>query len=301
MNDVKLMPVDTGVVAPNYGMMNPLLDPVYFGQVMEISTIMARSSLIPESLRVDKPGKDNAKPLPFDEVRANCFLITNQALKWKADPFAVAQCCSIVYGRLMFEGKLVNAIISGNLGIRLHFEYGKWDEAKRECIIGDRGAGDALAVKVREIAGTNPDGTFAFTPRVIDGHVGGWKTTGANSPWTKASSHPTMLSYRGSREWTRIYEPAIMVGIITDDEEWTTIDHEPVAPQHTGASITAAIEAKRAAGGEAKGGFDHGRVTEETAAKTKAKPKPAPEKKASELDDDAADLLGTVEENTAAT
>ena len=37
------------------------------------------------------------------------------------DPFAVAQCCSVVHGKLVYEGKLVAAVLDAKLGVRLTY------------------------------------------------------------------------------------------------------------------------------------------------------------------------------------
>lgn len=266
MNDLQTSASNTALMAANdYAGINSLLDPNYFGQVMAVAEVMASSSLIPESLRFDKPGDTNKKPLPFDEVKANCFLITNQAFKWKADPFAVAQCCSVVYGRLMYEGKLVAAILAGNLGIKLHYSYGRWDAATKKCIEGEEAKGEDLAVRVWEVLSTDPvTGEPRLGKRYVDGFVGAWKTDGKGSPWSPPNWR-RQLSYRGSREWCRIHEPGIMVGIITDDEfDGPTIDLE-AAPaggsKGASASVIDQIAAAKAGQGAASG-FDDTRVQE---------------------------------------
>jgi hypothetical protein len=53
----------------------------------------------------------------MEQIMANCFLVVNQAVRWNMDPFAVAQCVSVVHGKLCYEGKLIAAIIEAKLGI----------------------------------------------------------------------------------------------------------------------------------------------------------------------------------------
>lgn len=174
----------------------PILDTARFEHMQRIATVMARSTLIPEALRTFKEG-DKVLHLPFEDIMANCFLVVNQATKWNMDPFGVAQCVSIVKGKLCYEGKLVAAVLDAKLGIELTFTY----NGKK---------GDELGVVV--------SGVINGVTKTVEGTVGGWKTTGSNSPWSSPANHPRQLAYRGSREWARVHKPALMLGAYTDDE-----------------------------------------------------------------------------------
>lgn len=175
----------------------PVLDTARFEHMQRIATVMAHSNLIPDSLCMTGD-KDNKELLPAAQINANCFLVVNQAVRWGLDPFAVAQCVSVVHGKLCYEGKLIAAVIEAKLGIRLKF---KWDGKQ----------GDALGIIV---SGQFPD---EDEPRIVTGTVGEWKTTGAGSPWTPKQS-PKMLAYRGSREWGRLHSPSLLLGVYSDDE-----------------------------------------------------------------------------------
>lgn len=180
----------------------PVLDTARFEHMQRIATTMAHGTLVPESLvcRYEGSGQNRrAVPLPFEAALANCFLVVNQAVRWNMDPFAVAQCCSIVHGRLMYEGKLVAAVLAAKLGIQLSYE---WNDRQ----------GDAFGIRVSG----PPD--KQGVPRVIEGTVGQWKTTGTNSPWSRPQQARLQLAYRGTREWCRLYEPAILLGVYTEDE-----------------------------------------------------------------------------------
>lgn len=236
---------------------NTLLDKETFQQIAEIATMMASASLIPESLSHEGSG-DKKKPLSPDTVRANCFLVANQAIKWGMDPFSVAQCCSVVHGRLMFEGKLVSAVLEANLGVKLVHAYGKWDKNKECCILGEDGTGDDLAIRIGE-GRYNDDGIAVFSGRFVDGYVGGWKTTGNNTPW-RAGRNRVMLIYRGAREFSRIYEPGIMLGVIADDEYDPAFNARDITPpigSSSGQSVIDRLKQNQTGG---TGGFDHGRV-----------------------------------------
>lgn len=178
-----------------------IMDTNRFEQMGRIANVMAMSSLIPESLAGFYEGTGNNrvfKPFPIETVKANCFLIVNQSVRWGLDPFAVAQATSIVRGKLCYEGKLVAGVISAKLGIDLDYDF------------NDK-TGDALGVTVSGIVGGKT--------KTVGGTVGEWKTTGSNSPWGNGhESNKRMLRYRGTREWARAYTPALMLGVYTQDE-----------------------------------------------------------------------------------
>lgn len=187
-----------------------VFDTARFEHLMRIATVMARCSLIPESLYATRENGQFVL-MPFDTVVANCFLVVSYAERIGFDPFLVAQSCSVVRGRLMFEGKLVAAALDAKLGVELSYEFGTWDPSTESCVVGSVGQGDALAVRV---SGVFPGSTNVL---VIDGCVGTWKTAGEKSPW-RVGAFKRQLRYRGAREWARAHKPAIMLGVITDDE-----------------------------------------------------------------------------------
>jgi hypothetical protein len=184
----------------------PILDTARFEHMQRIATIMAASSLIPDSLRKDKDDF-----LPPAVVVSNCFMIVNQAVRWEMDPFAVAQSTSVVRGRLMYEGKLVAAVIEKRAKTRLSYAFGKWNPKTETVDLEADGEGDLLGVVV---SGTLPGSNEVLT---IEGAVGIWKTTGDKSPW-RAGAFKRQLRYRGAREWARAHSPGVMLGVITDDE-----------------------------------------------------------------------------------
>ncbi len=175
-----------------------VLDTAKFDHMWRIAKVMATGSLIPETLRTHKVS-GNIVPLPPEVTAANCFLVVNQAVRWGMDPFAVAQCCSVVHGRLMYEGKLVAAVIQTKSKVRLRYEY---NDAN----------GKALGIRVvGRLPGEDED-------RDIFGTVADWETTGNNSPWGKAGNWRRQLAYRGAREWARLHDPSALLGVYADDE-----------------------------------------------------------------------------------
>lgn len=184
----------------------PVLDTARFEHMQRIATLMASTTLVPESLRGVRQGKDFT-PYPSNEILANCFLVTNQAVRWGLDPFAVAQCCSVVHGKLTYEGKLVAAVLDAKIGVRLKYEW--------------TGADEKMTIRV--------SGVIDGITETIEGSVADWKTTGTNTPWTP-KQYRKMLAYRGAREWARLYAPAVMLGVYADDE-MARLDASPrIAP-----------------------------------------------------------------------
>lgn len=222
----------------------PVLDTARFEHMQRIAVSMARSSLVPESLRTVGP-KDSKEDLPFETVVANCFRIVNFSVRAGIDPFAALDCCSLVHGKLCLEGKLVAAVIQAKLGIDLEYE---WDEKP----------GDSLGIVV---SGQFPDGRV----KTIKGTVGEWKTTGTNSPWPKQARK--QLAYRGAREWARLHAPAILLGVYTPDELEALSENARAVR----AVPVSQIAARFAAPSQAAGGFSLPRVEAETEA-TAAEP-----------------------------
>ena len=169
-----------------------IFDDGTFTGIMRVAEAMAASPLVPESLRTEKKGGQITALSPA-QVKANCFLVTEQAQRWGISPFAAIACASNIYGRLMWEGKLVAGVLEAKLGVRLNYEYS--------------GQGDSMAVVV---TGTLPG---EDSPRTVTGKVGDWKT----DQW-KSSAYEQRLAYRGAREWARRHAPSIMLGVVTEDE-----------------------------------------------------------------------------------
>lgn len=98
------------------------------------------------------------------------------------DLFVVVQCCLVVYGCFMFEGKFVVFVFDVNFGIKFVYVYGKWDKVKEECVFGEVGIGDDFVIWIGE-GWYNEDGVVVFIGRYVDGCVGFWKIIGNNLLW----------------------------------------------------------------------------------------------------------------------
>lgn len=217
----------------------PILDTARFEHMQRIATIMAASSLIPDSLRFikDEDGPRGSKvELPAQTVISNCFLIVNQAVRWGMDPFAVAGSTSVVHGRLMYEGKLVAAVLESKLGLQLKYEFGEWDNATETLDLTKEGKGENLGVRVSGQRAGDEEPVF------VEGAVSIWKTTGANSPW-RPGAFKRQLRYRGAREWSRAYSAGLMLGVITDDELDVLAERRETAQRIRGTGAAPALEA----------------------------------------------------------
>lgn len=201
-------PREIRIVTDNVAM----FDTAKFEHMQRIAQLMAETSMIPDSLCMYKEGEET-KRLPMRNVVANCFMVVNQAGNWGMDPFAVAQCASIVHGRLMWEGKLVAAVIKAKVGIRLRYTFvndtpeRKYDDQRLGVIVSGRFADET-------------------EDRTIEGTVSRWHK-GGKSPWANSPDWKRQLRYMGAREWARAHAPDIMLGLVADDEANDFADDRP--------------------------------------------------------------------------
>lgn len=188
-----------------------------FEGVQRLAEMMAKCGTLPAHLQ--------GKP-------ADCFRVVVQAAKWGMDPFAVAECTSLVHGRMCYEGKLVAAVLQamGAIDGRLTYDV--------------TGKGQDAAIVV---SGTPRGAKKACT---IAGTVREWRTVTKNkegqridNAWDKMPE--TMLVYRGTRQWARVYAPEAVLGVYTPDEaEEIREVHAEVVHTDPPAARTAAPAAK---------------------------------------------------------
>jgi hypothetical protein len=155
-----------------------------FEQVQRAAMMLSRSNLVPAHLRGD------------DKV-ADCFLVIEQAMRWRMSPFAVAQSTYVLSGTLGYAGKLIAAVVNASPRLEKSLSY---------SYSGKPGTRDR-AVKV---SGTLKGET---TPREVDGSVEQWATT----QW-KAADFDQRLAYRGAREWARRHMPEVILGVYAEEE-----------------------------------------------------------------------------------
>lgn len=158
-----------------------MLAPANMEQAMKLAEMMSGAKLVPLHLQ--------GKP-------ADCLLVIEQASRWKMSPFAVAQCTSVISGKLMYEGKLVAAVVNANGGLdeRLSFAYSGDGESRKITVSGKfRGEKEA---------------------RTVDVVFKDVKT--ANSMWQKQPDQ--QLMYSGTRAWARRHAPELMLGVYSPEE-----------------------------------------------------------------------------------
>lgn len=174
-----------------------LMDTAKFEHLQRIANVMANCALIPEHLLGRVKKGQPTEMYPHAQVIGNCFLITNQALRWGFDPFAVAAETYVVSGKLGFQGKLIAALVNTRANLRTRLKYAFND-----------GKGDALEVTII--------GHFADEdePRTVTLSVGQAKTS--NDIW-RSDPHQKLI-YSGSIKFARRHCPEIILGVFTDDD-----------------------------------------------------------------------------------
>jgi hypothetical protein len=192
-----------------------IFDVQRFEQVNRVATVMARASLIP----------DHLKGANYDVTFGNCFMISNLAATWGLDPFAVAQASSLVFSKIVLEGKLVRAVIKKFLGFDLDYAwFGLPGDMDRVCYVSDR----PLVVENEELdthgEPLSQDQIEALMKRddwrITKGTLAKWctktKSGDINDNWAK--DEEKMFRERGAREWCREFSPGLMLGVYTPDE-----------------------------------------------------------------------------------
>lgn len=177
------------------------LVPQSMEQAVKLAEMMSRAKMVPGHLQ-GHPG--------------DCLMVIEQAGRWGMSPFAVAQCTSVIQGKLMYEGKLVAAALhtSGALKTRLEYTY-TGAGADREIIVSAVLAGEDK-------------------PRSVPLRLADAKTT--NKVW--ATQPDQQLAYAGARVWARRYCPEVMLGVYAPEE----MEQPPSAAPYAGTTIDAAPE-----------------------------------------------------------
>ena len=157
------------------------LVPATMTEAMRLADMMATAKLVPKDLQ---------------KSPADCLMVIQQAIRWDMDPFAVAQECSVIQGKLMHSGKLVAAVVNsrGNLIERLSFTYDGTGDARIVTVSG-RLQGEASA-------------------RTVSVRLGEAKTN--NRVWQTQPDQ--QLAYHGARVWARRHTPELMLGVYSPEE-----------------------------------------------------------------------------------
>lgn len=187
----------------------PMLDTARFEHFQRAAKALMHSSILNPSVRGDSP----------EQCFSNLMLVFDLSDRWKLPALSIAQGIAIVHNKVVYEGKLIAAMLDASLGARLDYFY-----------TGERGALDYRVyvsdqpwdqLTDEQLAALKP-GIQMRGRRIVDGSVGEWRTfqkdgRTPNPAWTGAATQ-NQLSYRGAREWARRYEPAQMLGVYGDDE-----------------------------------------------------------------------------------
>ena len=168
------------------------LVPTNMSDAMRLAEMMATAKLVPKDLQ---------------KSPADCLMVIQQAVRWEMDPFAVAQECSVIQGKLMHSGKLVAAVVNARGGLvdRLSYEY-EGEGQNRAIKVSGRLQGEMQARHV--------------TVRLADA-----KTN--NRVWQ--SQPDQQLMYHGVRVWARRHTPELMLGVYSPEEFDEKTKGPPVA------------------------------------------------------------------------
>lgn len=197
----------------------PMLDTGRFEHFQRASTALMHSSILNPSIRGSSP----------QQCFSNLMLVFDLSDRWKLPAMSIAQGIAIVHDKVVYEGKLIAAMLDASLGVRLHYWWqGTRGQESYRIYVSDRPFAELAppdatpAEQVVAIDGMLSPGVQIPGWRIVDGSVGEWRTfqkdgRTANPAWTGAATQ-NQLSYRGAREWARRFEPAQMLGVYGDDE-----------------------------------------------------------------------------------
>jgi hypothetical protein len=177
------------------------LVPSNMSEAMRLAEMMATAKLVPVALQ---------------KSPADCLMVIQQAIRWDMDPFAVAQECSVIQGKLMHSGKLVAAVVNarGNLTDRLSFSY-EGEGENRTITVTGRLQGE-------------------LSPRTVSVRLSEAKTN--NKVWQTQPDQ--QLAYHGTRVWARRHTPELMLGVYSPEEFDEPKKRPPHNPESAGGGET---------------------------------------------------------------
>jgi len=177
--------------------------PTDMGAALRLAEMMSTGRLVPAHLQ-KSPG--------------DCLMVIELAMRFRMSPFAVAQCTSVIQGKLMLEGKLVAAAINsaGVLEDRLAYDFSGVNDTRAVTVRGTMRGEDEpreMTVTLKEAQTTNP-------------------------LWKKQPDQ--QLVYFATRAWARRHAPEVMLGVYSPEEfpaegardtfAGPTIEHAAPAP-----------------------------------------------------------------------
>lgn len=187
----------------------PMLDTSRFEHFQRAAQALMHSSILNPSIRGASP----------QQCFSNLMLVFDLSDRWKLPAMSIAQGIAIVHDKVVYEGKLITAMLDASMGVRLHYWYqGQRGKDDYRIYVSDSPWDDLTD---EQLADLKP-GAQIRGRRMVDGSVAEWRTfqkdgRTPNPAWTGAATQ-NQLSYRGAREWARRFEPAQMLGVYGDDE-----------------------------------------------------------------------------------
>jgi len=230
------------------------LAPTTMDGAINFAEMAAKCDLLPDHLK--------SKP-------ANCLRVVMQSSKWGMDFFGVADCTSLIHGKLMYEGKLVSAVINarGNLKSRLNYKFTGEGVNRKLTVIGTlKGEDDPRDIELtfKQAKEINKNGQVDKNP-------------------------DQQMCYIGARIWARRHMPELMLGVYTPDEDISNSEDEdglaaspkrPTPPKKNKGAAAAMSEKREMKPAE--------KIEEEEAPKEE-KPEPKPKEKPAEKKAEPAD------------
>lgn len=221
MTDTTQAPASVPAVRERTDLMNtqPMLDSQKFEHFQRASKALMNSSILNPTIRGSSP----------EQCFSNLMLIFDLSDRWKLPAVSIAQGISIVHDKIVYEGKLITAMLQASLGVHLQYWWtGERGTTDYRIYVSDRPFSElapADATPAEQMDAINTllrPGVQIPGWRLVDGSVGDWRTfqkdqRTPNPAWTGTASQ-NQLSYRGAREWARRYESAQMLGVYGDDE-----------------------------------------------------------------------------------
>jgi len=160
----------------------------------------------------------------------DCMAITMQAMRWRMDPFAVAQKTHLVNGTLGYEAQLVNAVITSSKAVqgRFHYEYiGDWSilsgyKAKKEKYTRD-GQDAWRTVKTwpdekEQGLGVRVGAKIIGEDEITWGETLFLSTVNVRNSPLWVDDPKQQIAYLAVKRWSRLYTPALIMGVYTPDE-----------------------------------------------------------------------------------
>ena len=174
-------------------------------------------------------------PKHLQKNSADCLSVTMQAMQWGMNPYAVAQGTHLVNGTLGYEAKLVNAVISSSTAIDGRFHY-RYSEEKTWKNLNSPDSWVQVGAILKG------ESEIQWGEKVYPS-----KQTVKNSPLWK-TDEKQQCSYLALKKWSRLYCPAVMLGVYTPDElqEFEPSEPRDITPKKQSAmKMPDAIEQKK--------------------------------------------------------